>query len=153
MPDFQVYAASIADVPAISALCQNTIRHSNAADYSADEINSVCADHSVAGITERMGRRHIVILQHQGIIAGTVSLEKDKLHSLFVSPAHQGFGYGAMLVGYIEDYAKRSGVTRLCLSSSITAQGFYKGPGYTAEGQNTHPNGVTFFMTKQFVKP
>jgi GNAT superfamily N-acetyltransferase len=151
--DYQICAASAADAPLISALCQKTIRQSNAADYSADEINAVCEDFSVEKVMSCMLRRYVVVLKHHGLIAGTVSLDKDKLHSLFVSPELQGFGYGAILVEYIENYARKSGVASMCVSSSITAQGFYKRLGYQAEGRNTHPNGATFFMTKQFVKP
>jgi len=146
--DFQICAAGDVDAPAISILSQEAIRRTNAQDYTATEIDAVCMSHSIACVVEFMKRRHVVVLKYQDQIVGTVSLEKDKLHSLFVSPDCQGLGYGTALVVYIEEYAAKLGLDRICLSSSITAQRFYAGLGYKFEMRENRPIGTTYLMAK-----
>lgn len=140
--------ATEADAEAISALIRRTLRVSNAADYSVDEINRVYAYFSEAGVRARIARQDVFVAEIDGQIIATVGYEKGELWALFVAPESQRLGLGTMLVEHIERHARKCGDRQLGLSASLTGVEFYERLGYRRLAQRLHASGATYDMVK-----
>lgn len=123
------------DAKAIAALIQRTLRVSNAADYSVDEITNVYAGFSAGQVRERMQRQDVFIAElEDGNVIGTVGYGGGELWALFVAPEHQRLGLGSALVAHVETHARNRGLRRLVLSASRTGIEFYEQLGYSQAG-------------------
>ncbi|MEK9971231.1 MAG: GNAT family N-acetyltransferase [Ferrovibrio sp.] len=136
------------DARAISALIRRTLRVSNAADYSVDEINRVYAYFSVDGVAARIQRQDVFVAEIDGDIVATVGYEKGELWALFVAPECQRLGLGSILVEHIERHARKRGDRKLGLSASLTGVEFYERLGYRRLAHRRHASGVTYDMVK-----
>lgn len=70
------------------------------------------------------------------------------VHSLGVTPDHQGQGVGRSLMKYLEDYSRQRSKSEMCLHvlcSNTRAIAFYKKLGYCERGvDNVHPSSVCY---------
>ena len=148
MADILVRDATPDDADALSVMIVTSIRCTNSRDYPAEEIDQICADFSRERIHEEMKRRVMLIAESNGLLAGTISLGDDKLHSLFVHPELQGRGIAKHLVALVEDRARAEGRERLALSSSLTAAPFYESLGYERDVFENRAFGATWLMSK-----
>lgn len=144
--------ATKADAPAISALIQRTLRVSNAADYSVEEINRVHALFTAGRVAERMRRQDMFVAEIDGGIVATVGYEGGQLWALFVAPEHQRLGLGSLLVAHVEDHARKCGARELGLSASLTGVDFYERLGYRRGTHRMRASGATYDMVKSLVR-
>lgn len=130
-----IRTATTDDAKAIAALIQRTLRVSNAADYSVDEIANVYAGFSAGQVRERMQRQDVFIAElEDGSVIGTIGYGGGELWALFVAPEHQRLGLGSALVAHIERHAQQRGLRQLVLSASRTGIEFYARLGYSQAG-------------------
>jgi len=148
MSDITTRMATVADASAISALIVRTVRTTNAPDYEAKIIDLICANFTSEKVAGSMAKRDVFVCFMDDVLAGTISLGEDKLHSLFVEPKLQRRGIGARLVDHLERHAIGKGLSVLRLSSSITARAFYERLGYQLIKLEERPDGSTFLMRK-----
>jgi len=151
MTGFSIHSAKIADASAISAMIQITARETNSADYSADVIELICSNFSPEKVILKMQMRDVFVCYRENLCVGTVSIEGDKLHSLFVKPDFQRQGIGTRLVKHLEQFATGKSLTQLQLSSSITALPFYQHLGYLPIRFEERKDGSTHLMTKELL--
>ena len=106
-------------------------------DYETEILN----DWSPKVTTERIkkflenqlkGKEYTVVAEIKGKIVGFgVIVPKEKeIRAVYVSPKTKRFGIGTALLKRLEKFAKRKGINKLHLSSSITAEKFYLKNGY-----------------------
>ncbi len=118
------------------------VAHACASHYSA----AVLAAWLAAPAPDSL-RRHVA---HGG---GTVAIEDGSLlgyavldaaggevDAVFVEPAQQGRGVGAMLMDAIETAALAAGHKRLFLSASLNAVPFYQRAGFAAVREELYPH-------------
>lgn len=139
------------DAKAIAALIQRTLRVSNAADYSVDEINRVYAGFSTGRVLQRIRHQDVFVAEIDGEIVATVGYADGQLWALFVAPERQRLGLGTMLVDHIEAHARRRGLSQLGLAASVTGVDFYERLGYRRMGYHPHASGATYPMVKALV--
>jgi putative acetyltransferase len=148
MSQLVIRAACEVDAPAIGELCRRAIRETNAADYPPDVIERIAADFSAAEVARRMGDRKVFAAFDGEALVGTISLGRDKVHSVFVHANLQRSGIGARMMAFIEDAARSDGRRALALSSSLTAVPFYASLGYTEAGREVRQGVATVLMVK-----
>jgi GNAT superfamily N-acetyltransferase len=150
MPEKEVNitAATAADAEAISRVVVRALREVNARDYPPGIIDAVAANFTPEAILEHTARRTVLVAGVAGEIVGTASLDSDRVRSVFVRPDHHGKGIGAALMQKVESLAAAKGLRRLVLSSSITAEGFYRRLGYAAVRHEFHGEERTIVMEK-----
>ena len=75
---------------------------------------------------------------------GVLDLSESLINATYVSPKVTRRGVGRRLVQTMETIARRQGVTRLHLSSTLNAVPFYESLGYLQEGRSSNrlPTGV-----------
>lgn len=141
--------AEIDECSIISLLIQTTIGVSNKDDYSPESIAAVQQYFSTSGVGEKMARRDMLVAVVNDVIVGTVSIEGNGLYTLFVSPDVQKQGIAQKLVDFVETRAAANGHSSIHVSSSITAQGFYKKLNYQTLHLQPHKDGDTYLMEKK----
>jgi len=143
--------ATSVDIQALSALMIESIRETNFNDYSPEDLELTYQNFTPAKVEEKMQVRDMFVYEEEKRVVGTISLEGDILHSLFVKPSLQGKGIGHQLVDHIENLAKMMGYNKIYLSSSITAKPFYERLGYAVVEFEKRPFGSTWRMEKALV--
>ncbi len=139
--------AKLGDAEAISQLIIQTLKETNAKDYSQAVIEEVIKNFSPAQITARIKQREVFVVEQEDIIA-TASLEKNMVRSVFVLPSKQDQHIGSLLMHHLEKIAKQKNILVLIVPSSITAEGFYRKLGYTAVRDEYYGEERTIIMEK-----
>ena len=137
------------DLPQISALIRNTLLVSNLQDYSLETIRAVMASFSTEALRDLAHHREMFVCIEDRRLSGVVGLEGGEIYSFFVAPDRQGKGAGRALLGFIEHRARQRGTSRLKVSASLTAVGFYEHLGYRRTG---YDNDGRYGRTVELVK-
>ena len=148
MIDHLIRKATHADAPAISQTIINTLRESNAQDYSPEIIDQVTQNFTPAAILHWLTERQVLVATIDSRIVATASVDKDVIRSVFVDSHYQGNGIGRSLMQRIETIANLAGVDVLRVPSSITAEGFYASLGFQKIRDELHGSERTIIMAK-----
>ncbi|RON19449.1 GNAT family N-acetyltransferase [Pseudomonas frederiksbergensis] len=146
--DYLIRNAMNADAPAISRTIINTLRESNAQDYSSEIIDQVAQSFSPLAILHLLTERQVLVATVDSHIVATASLDQDVVRSVFVDPSYQGKGIGRHLMERIQSIAINAGLNLLCVPSSITAEGFYASLGFKKIRDEFHESERTIIMAK-----
>ncbi|WP_263260602.1 GNAT family N-acetyltransferase [Pseudomonas sp. RIT-PI-S] len=131
------------DAPTISEVILAALRTTNAKDYSAEILQRVALSFSPSAVLALINTRDVYVALSEDGIIGTASLDGTVIRTVFVAPAYQGKGVGTALMTAVEQLAIERGITRLKVPSSVTAEMFYRGLGFTVvrevieEGERT----------------
>ena len=150
--DCLIREAVKADALAISRLIIDTLRESNAQDYSSDVINQVELSFSPQAILRLLTQRKVFVAILKNQIIATAGLDQDVVRSVFVEPAYQGKGIGRQLMTRIQVIALSEGFNLLRVPSSVTAQGFYTSLGFKKIRDVFHQSERTIIMSKRLVR-
>ena len=121
--------AGAADLPAVRAITQTTIRSVYPRYYPAGAVDFFCCHHSDDRIRADLAAGKVYLLRDGGEAIGTVTVDGDEICRLFVLPEHQRKGYGRALL----DFAERTvlaGSDTVRIDASLPAKGIYKKRGY-----------------------
>ena len=148
MSNALIRLAHLADANAISRLITQTLKETNAADYPHTIIKKVVKNFTPNQVAEKMKQRLVFVVTEQGEIIGTASLEKNNVRSVFILPNKQGQQIGTLLMRHLEKFAREQHSSTLTVSSSITAEGFYRKLGYNALRDEYYGDERTIIMEK-----
>ena len=118
------------DARKLSYLIRRALNEVNIKDYPKRVIVHLSKQNTPSKLIEKSKQRDIYVIVDGDRILGTASLENNNVFSVFVNPTYHGKGIGQRLMGHIERVAKKRGIDRLKLPSSLTAIGFYEKLGY-----------------------
>ncbi|OYP97885.1 GNAT family N-acetyltransferase [Pseudomonas mandelii] len=144
----QVRPATAADASAISQVIIQSLRQSNALDYSPDIIAQVAKSFSTESIRTLLTQRQVFVATIDHRIVATASLDRDVVRSVFVEPAQQGRGLGRQLMATIESIATEAKIEILRVPSSITAEAFYFKLGFRKVRDEFHGAERTIIMER-----
>ena len=143
-----IHSATLADADAISRIIIQALKEVNAKDYSDTVITAVISNFSKEQVAARMKQRKVFVITEQECIIATGSLEGNMVRSVFVLPSKQGKNIGLLLMNHLEEVARKQNIHCLSVSSSITAEGFYRRLGYNALRSEYHGEERTIIMQK-----
>jgi len=130
----KIRRAKISDIKEIKSIQQKTIKYINSKDYNKKQISAWLDYNKIKNIRKRLKnkkRNIFVILDKNKIVGfGSLKIEENKLSGLYIKHDIIGKGIGSKLLRYIESFARRKGIKRLKLYSTLTAYDFYKKKGY-----------------------
>jgi GNAT superfamily N-acetyltransferase len=118
------------DARKLSYLIRRALNEVNIKDYPKSVVARLSKYNAPSKLIEGSRRRDIYVIVDDDRIRGTASLENNNVFSVFVDPTYHGKGMGQRLMKYVERAAKKRGIDRLRLNSSLTALGFYEKLGY-----------------------
>lgn len=84
------------------------------------------------------GKEDILVGEAGGRIAGFVALDRARVHILYVHPRFAGKGVGHALMRRVETLARRRGLKRLTLDSTLNAVPFYERGGFKRIRRDSH---------------
>lgn len=125
--------AAPADRAPIWAVRTRAIRHGAASHYDADAIAAWTGRLTPAKCGERLLTRAMFVAEDDdGRIAGYAQLDPADgvVEAVYVDPDFARQGIGRALLAALEDEARRLGIDRLVLESSLNAVPFYAAQGY-----------------------
>lgn len=144
-----------ADIDALIALYQASIREIACKDYTSSQILAWAPDliDRAAWLNKRASRP-TWIAEADGHIAGFTDMEDNgHIDMMYVHPAYQGQGVASTLLETVETAAAKANLTQLHTEASITARPFFERRGFlTITPQTVHFNGQDFInyqMQKQ----
>ncbi|SHM72878.1 GNAT family N-acetyltransferase [Phytopseudomonas punonensis] len=149
MAEVQIRRALGSDAEAISRLIVQTLRLSNAQDYSPEVIERVAANFDAAGVRPLLASRQVFVALDEECVVGTASLAGDVVRSVFVLPERQGHGVGKALMRHVEGVARAAGVGQLRVPASLTAVPFYTALGYAVIREVVEGDERTLVMARQ----
>ncbi|WP_421709581.1 GNAT family N-acetyltransferase [Algihabitans sp.] len=137
------------DATAISSVVCNTLRRSNAQDYSETVIDRLLNNFTPQCIAEMMSRRTVFVAISNDEVIGTAALEQSTVKTVFVAPEHQRKGIGSRLMKAVEASARSAGLGSLTIASSLTAERFYTTLGYKSLKHKFFGNEETVLMERR----
>jgi GNAT superfamily N-acetyltransferase len=133
-----VEPATIEDLPALTELVMDLMSRSE--DFSPDQ---TLQERGLRLILEQPNRGRIFVVRNKDRIFGMVNLLFTistarggfviLMEDVVIHPDHRGQGFGAMLVDYVVDFAKRKNFKRITLLTdrmSAESQEFFKKHGF-----------------------
>lgn len=146
-----------ADLSALSELIISTIEISYRTVYPPRAIDFFKQFHSEEKILERASSGTVLVVEQDGELVATASLNKGEIFAVFVDPELQGIGLGKRLMKLLEDQARKNGATEMVLSISLPSKRFYESLGYQVVEERSRDVGcgqlLKFWMGKKRIIP
>lgn len=133
------------DVRRMSYLIRENTLNVSENGYS-DEQKRIWIKENTPGIIRNKLRDRTIFCSFQGkFLVGTISLFKNEILGLYVSYKRRGQGIGRALLTHLELYARDHGISDLTLTSTPSAEAFYRANGFEVkENVTVWVKGVPF---------
>jgi GNAT superfamily N-acetyltransferase len=134
--------AAPTDLARLWELRTRAVAHACAAHYSEEVMAAWLASSPPVGLLGLLGRGGGLVAGEHGRMLGYAVLDaaSGEVEAVFVEPAQQGRGIGALLLRALEDAARAAGRDRLYLSASLNAVPFYARAGFVALREELYPH-------------
>ena len=96
------------DIKTVKEITQTTIKYVYPKYYPKGAVDLFINYHSDERIISDISNGYVYLLEDDGKITGTVTVEENHIGRLFVLPAYQHKGYGRALLDFSEDLIFRS---------------------------------------------
>lgn len=127
----KIRKATKEDAGKISNLKRKTFERVNSRDYPKKFVKEWIKKQTPKHILEHINNSKVFCFVEGDKLLGVVRLyDNNVIGSLYVKWNSSGKGYGRKLMDFIETYAKRQGIKKVVLYSTITARKFYEKLGY-----------------------
>ena len=121
--------ADVKEYDVITALVRKTIEAVYPKYYPAGAVRFFLEHHKPEKILADINAGKVYVLESDGVLAGTVTIDENEIARLFVNPSGQGCGLGRQLMDFAENtifgYSKT-----VRLASSLPAKSMYIKRGY-----------------------
>ena len=95
-------------IESVCNLVQNTIKTVYPKYYPLEVVDFFCELHSKENITNDISSGNLYVLYDNDILVGTGSFRENHITRVYVSPEHQGRGYGTYIINQLEKSIKGS---------------------------------------------
>ena len=124
-----IRSAVLSESDIITELVRKTIKAVYPKYYPAGAVEFFLAHHKPEKIASDIEAGKVYVIEQDGIIVGTVTIDGNGIERLFVEPSGQGKGYGGKLLDFAENMILGySEIIRL--DSSLPAKSIYIKRGY-----------------------
>lgn len=138
------------DAPACCSLIRECIGRDP--QLSATLREKLCRSESTEAMIERAHLFYVAVYDLSGPIVAVGGLELNEIRLLYVSPGHQGKGFGKVLLEHLESMVPAMLFADIFVYSTFSAVDFYRTHGFAAGGEFAIDIGgeqlMTVFMTK-----
>lgn len=145
------------DLSELKTLFQRAIDELAARDYSDEQRKAWQAEADKGSFTDELQQGVTIVADNDGTPVAFAQLHPaDHVRMLYVDPEWSGLGIPMLLYQYLEDEARILGSKTLSTHASLTARKFFKGMGFSDDGeQQVERNGISLArhaMSKTLVK-
>lgn len=121
--------ADVKENDAVTELVRKTIEAVYPKYYPAGAVDFFLAHHKTEKILADIEAGNVYVLEEDGVIVGTVTIDGNDIARLFVKPSEQGRGHGGQLLDFVENMIFGYSET-VRLDSSLPAKPIYIKRGY-----------------------
>ncbi len=121
--------ADVKEYDVITALVRKTIEAVYPKYYPAGAVRFFLEHHKPEKILADINAGNVYVLESDGVLAGTVTIDENEIARLFVNPSGQGCGLGRQLMDFAENMIFGYSKT-VRLASSLPAKSMYIKRGY-----------------------
>lgn len=121
--------ADVKEYDVITALVRKTIEAVYPQYYPAGAVRFFLEHHKPEKILADINAGNVYVLESDGVLAGTVTIDENEIARLFVKPSGQGSGLGRQLMDFAENMIFGYSET-VRLASSLPAKSIYIKRGY-----------------------
>jgi len=147
----KIRKARLSDANAIYWLRRKTFEKINGETYSKEQIEFLNIKNNKEKIKSRIKNKSFFCLVNKNKLLGTIYLENETIGGLYIKWNKIKRGYGGLLMNFIEDYAKKKGLKKVNLRSTLTSINFYNKLGYKIIRKYTQiREGVKFRNTEMY---
>ncbi|WP_256805539.1 GNAT family N-acetyltransferase [Bradyrhizobium sp. Bra64] len=146
--DYTIRPALEDDAADISAVILRALRETNAKDYTNEIIARIALSFSPDAVRRLIGQRTVFVATFRGRVVATASLDGSVVRTVFVAPEVQARGIGKLLMAEIERTARERNIPSLTVPSSVTAETFYAGLGFSSVHDSYHGDERTIIMER-----
>ena len=143
---FNIRRANQSDNESIWRVHTSAIREVCRQQYTEEQVEGWSSFLKPNSYEEVIETREFFVAEEDGAIVGfgQLNLEKREVEAVYVSPEKLGCGIGYQLLQTLEQKATAHGLSKLQLSSTLNAVGFYERAGYSRLHDSKHslPNGM-----------
>lgn len=125
-------------IESVCNLVQDTIKTVYPKYYPLEVVDFFCELHSKENITNDILSENLYVLYDNDILVGTGSFRENHITRVYVSPEHQGRGYGTYIINQLEKSIKGSFDVAV-LDASLPAVMLYEKLGYKTIKHNKYP--------------
>jgi N-acetylglutamate synthase-like GNAT family acetyltransferase len=137
------------DAEKLSRMIIRNLRQFNIREYSNDVIEALVTYFTTNKLIERAKSKLLLVCAIEEDLIGTATLDADRVRYVFVDMDRHKTGVGRILMDAIESHAQQHGISRIYLSSGLSAIGFYEKLGYREiERYSSDLNGIPFPLVK-----
>lgn len=145
------------DAQSAAALIAETLRTTNAADYSAAYLQKLTNQITPTWLCQKAAATHFYVATANQQIVGTAAIgaywgrtDESSLFTIFVAPTFQGQGLGRRLVTTLEHDPYFIRAHRIEVPASITAHRFYEHLGYHEKAGEQFPDQAGLYRLEKF---
>ncbi|MDE6595880.1 MAG: GNAT family N-acetyltransferase [Oscillospiraceae bacterium] len=124
-----IRSAVLSESDIITERVRETIKAVYPKYYPAGAVDFFLAHHKPEKIASDIEAGKVYVIEQDGIIVGTVTIDGNGIERLFVEPSKQGNGYGGQLIDFAENMIFGYSET-VRLDSSLPAKSIYIKRGY-----------------------
>lgn len=122
--------AKISDLNQVESICSKTIKDIFPHYYPHGVVEFLLKFHNSQNISDDIQSDKVFLcFDDENQCVGTLTIENNEIHRLFVLPQYQGYGYGQALLKYAEEIILKS-YDRILLEASFPAKKWYLKKGY-----------------------
>lgn len=121
--------ADVKEYDVITALVRKTIEAVYPKYYPSGAVRFFLEHHKPEKILADVNAGKVYVLESDGVLAGTVTIDENEIARLFVKPSGQGSGLGRQLMDFAENMIFGYSET-IRLASSLPAKSIYIKRGY-----------------------
>jgi GNAT superfamily N-acetyltransferase len=136
------------DAAALVDLCKLAVLHGTSEHYTFAQLNRAAAAYELHKISSWIQSCGVLCADIEGVLAGCVILDKDRVNGLFVLPDYRGKGLGVRLLRRGGALARTRGTRIQLVSSALGAQNFYAKNGFQVVSRVPSPNYDMVLMFK-----
>jgi GNAT superfamily N-acetyltransferase len=118
------------DLDTVRKVIVDTIEACYPVAYWREAVDFFKDHHRVEKLAKSAKKDHIVVLEIDGGIVGTGTLEGDEITRVFVLPEYQGLGLGKAIMETLEEKARSQGIREVNIDASLVSLDFYHHLGY-----------------------
>mgnify|MGYP001570416791 CR=1 FL=1 len=140
----RIRKAKIIDAEDISKLKNNTIEKINK-EYNKKQLTVLKREYSIDNIKRNIENRKMFCLVERRDILGVIDLKEERIGGLFDRYDIIRKGFGKKLLDFIVSHAKKNGIRKVWLYSTLYAEKFYLKNGFRVVNRGHRINqGVRF---------
>lgn len=121
---------NLSDLDTVRKVIVDTIEACYPAAYCKEAVDFFKDHHRVKKLVKSAKKDYIVVLEMDGSIVGTGTLEGDEITRVFVLPEYQGLGLGKAIMETLEEKARSQGIKAVNIDASLVSLDFYHHLGY-----------------------